>query len=64
MLATGKGLTVIVKLSEGPLQPFATGVTDIVAVVWFVVPFTTVKESISPVPEAGNPMLGLSFVQS
>ena len=60
---TGVGLTVIVNVIDGPLQPLATGVTVIVAVTGALVVFVAVKAAILPVPDAARPMLVLLFVQ-
>ena len=63
---TGNGLTVIVKVCEGPghivLPLVLSGVTVIVAVIGLPVAFVAVKE-ILPVPVAGNPIVVLLLVQ-
>ena len=59
----GVGLTVMVKETGVPGQPFAVGVTSIVPVIGVFVAFVAVNEAISPVPLAPNPMAVLSFVQ-
>ena len=46
-----------------PAQPFADGVTVIVAVTGAAVAFVAVKEGMSPDPFAANPMAVLLFVQ-
>ncbi len=62
------GLTVIVKVFDGPLQlvpPFVkVGVTVIVATTGAVPVFEAVNEAMLPVPEAARPMLVTSFVQA
>ena len=45
-----------------PTQPFAVGVTVIVAVIGFVVVLVAVNAAIFPVPFAPNPMAVLLFV--
>ena len=62
-VATGEGWTVMVNVFEDPVQPFADGVTVIVATTAVVPLFVAVKEAILPVPLAANPMLVLSLVQ-
>jgi len=61
------GLTVIVKVSDGPAQltiPIVyVGVTVIVAITGSVVVFTAGNEAMSPFPDEANPILGVSFVQ-
>ena len=57
------GLTVIVNVFESPGQPFAEAETLIVAVTGALLLFTVVNTGMSPVPEEGNPIDGLSFVQ-
>ena len=59
----GVGFTVIVKVSDVPVQEFALGVTSIVAVSDVVPAFVAVKLAISPVPLAAKPIEVLSFVQ-
>jgi hypothetical protein len=59
-----KELTVIVKLWGVPTQPFAVGVTVIVAVTGLALPFVAVKAGILPVPLAAKPMLVVLFVQA
>ena len=59
----GVGLTVIVKLWAAPGQPFASGVTVIVAVTATLDTLVAKKDGISPVPLAAKPMVVLSFVQ-
>ena len=59
----GVGLTVIVKVVDAPVQPFAEGVTVMVAVIGAFVVFTAVKAAILPVPLAARPMLGAVFIQ-
>lgn len=59
----GVGLTVMVNVLDVPVQPFADGVTVIVATTGVVPVFTAVKLAISPLPEAAKPIEVLSFVQ-
>ena len=62
------GLTVIVKVFEGPVQlgpPFVNvGVTVMVAITGAVPELVAVNEAILPLPEAARPMLVTSFVQA
>ena len=59
-------MTVIVKVVGVPSQPTEPlvnrGVTVIVAVTGAVPVFTAVKEAMSPVPLANNPIEGVLFV--
>ena len=59
----GVGFTVIVKETDAPVQPFAVGVTVIVATTAVVPLFVAVNEAIFPVPLPANPIEGLLFVQ-
>ena len=59
----GVGLTVIVKLRALPGQPFAKGVTIIVAVMGALVVLIAVNEGMSLVPLAPKPIEVLLFVQ-
>lgn len=62
----GVGLTVMVNVFDGPLQPtplLVFGVTVMVAVTGAVPVLIAVKEAMSPLPLAANPMLVLVFVQ-
>jgi hypothetical protein len=61
--AAGTLLTVMVKLCGVPVQPFAEGVTVIVATAGVLPLFIPLKAGISPVPEAASPMLVLLLVQ-
>lgn len=54
---TGFGFTVIVNVIGVPAQPFAVGVTVIVAVIVAPVLFTAVKAGKFPVPFAAKPIL-------
>ena len=56
-------MTVITKLREGPVQPFAEGVTVMPATTGAFVLFTAVKAGTLPEPVAGRPILVLSLVQ-
>ncbi len=62
-----EGFTVMVKVCEGPVQPadrlVKVGITVMVATTGAVVVFVAVKEVISPVPVAPNPMLVVLFDQ-
>lgn len=64
----GVGLTVIVKVCEGPIhvtEPFVKfGVTVIVATTGVVPVLTAVKAAMLPEPGEASPMPGVSFVQS
>ena len=53
----------IVNVVAVPVQPFALGVTVIVATIGLVVKLVAVKEEISPVPLAANPIAVELFVQ-
>jgi hypothetical protein len=57
------GFTVMVNVFAAPVQPFAVGVTVIVAVTGALVVFTPLNEGIFPVPLAARPMDGVLFVQ-
>jgi hypothetical protein len=59
----GVGLTVIVNVWAAPEQPFAIGMTTIVATTGADVLFVAVKPAILPVPLAARPMLVVVFVQ-
>ena len=59
----GVGLTVMVKVVDAPVQPFAEGVTVIVEIITVEPVLITVKAGILPVPLAVKPMLGVLFVQ-
>jgi hypothetical protein len=59
----GVGLTVIVNVCGVPEQPFAVGVTIMVAITGVDPVFVVVNAAILPVPLPDNPMLVLSFVQ-
>ena len=59
----GVGLTVMVKFCAGPGQPFAVGVTVMVAVTGTLVVLIAVNAGMFPLPLAARPMEGLSFVQ-
>ncbi len=54
----------MVKVVLVPKQPFAFGVTVIVASIGDVPLFVVIKLVILPLPIAGKPMEGVSFVQS
>ncbi len=60
----GVGLTVMVKVDGVPKQPFAFGVTIIVAFIGVNPVFIVVKFGILPFPVAAKPIDGVSFVQS
>ena len=59
----GVGLTVIVKLCAAPGQPFALGVTVIVAATGALVILIAANEEILPLPFLAKPIEGLLFVQ-
>ena len=48
----------MVKVSDGPGQPFTVGVTVIVAVIGPELVFSGTNAGIFPVPDAANPMDG------
>lgn len=60
---SGVGFTVMVKLCEAPGQPFAEGVTVIVAVTGALVRLIALNAGIFPAPPAAKPIEVLSFVQ-
>lgn len=60
---SGVGLTVMVKFCAGPGQPFAKGVTVMVAVTGALVVLIAVNDGISPVPFAARPIEGSLLVQ-
>ena len=62
-LRTGVGLTLIVNITAAPLQPFAIGVTEMIARIGDEVLFIPVNDGMFPVPLAARPIEGLSFVQ-
>jgi hypothetical protein len=57
------GLTLIVKVADGPGQPLAVGVTIIVAIAAVSIGLVAVNEAIFPAPVAGRPMDVLLLVQ-
>lgn len=64
MLSTaGVGFTIIANEAAVPVQLFAVGITDIVAVTGTVPLFTALNAAMFPFPDAANPMDVLSFVQ-
>ena len=60
---TGVGFTVISKLSVGPEQPFAEGVTVMVAVTGALPVLVAVNDGMFPLPAAARPMEASVFVQ-
>lgn len=62
-LASGDGLTVIVKISGIPMQELAEGVIEMVAETGAVLVFVAVKDAMFPVPFVGNPIEGSLFAQ-
>ena len=54
----------IVNVLGVPIQPFAFGVTVIVAIMGVKPLFVVIKEAMFPLPVAAKPMDGVSFVQS
>ena len=59
----GVGLTVIVKFCGVPAQPFAKGVTVMVATIGVELAFVAVKAGIVPTPVAASPIEGCELVQ-
>ena len=59
----GVGFTVMVKETGAPGQPFAVGVTVMVAITAVVPPFVAVNEAMLPLPLAASPMDGVSLIQ-
>jgi hypothetical protein len=59
----GVGFTVIVNVSGVPTQPFAEGVTVMVATTGALVALVAEKEGRLPVPLAARPMEAMSFDQ-
>ena len=64
LVTTAVGLTVMVKVISGPVQPLFVGVTLMVAVMGAVVLLVAVKPGILPEPLAASPMEGVLFIQS
>jgi hypothetical protein len=62
-VTVGAGFTVIMNVIGAPVQPFAVGVTVIVATTGVVPALIAVNEGISPVPLAASPIDGVLFVQ-
>ncbi len=60
---TAVGFTVIVNVLGVPVQPFAVGVTVIVATTGALPVLVAMKLAILPVPLAANPIDGALFVQ-
>ena len=58
------GLTVIVNENVGPVQPFAEGVTVIVATIGAVPALVATNDGIFPVPLGASPIEGALFVQA
>lgn len=63
LLSFGVGFTLMPKVSALPVQPFADGVTVIVAATGAVAVLPAVNDVISPVPFAASPIEVLLFVQ-
>ena len=61
MVINGFG-TVIVKVCAGPVQPFAVGVTVILATSPLLEVFVAIKDGIFPVPVAARPIAGFELV--
>ena len=59
----GIGFIVNVKLDETPIQPFAVGVTVIVAMFRELVVFWPIKIGIDPFPDAANPTVVFELTQ-
>ena len=55
--------TVIVKVCAGPVQPFAVGVTVILATSALLEVFVATNDGKFPVPVAARPIAGFEFVQ-
>ena len=64
MFTVGVGLTVIVNVCGEPAQPFADGVTLIVAVTGALEVFVAVNAAMFPVPLAAKPIEVVLFVQA
>ncbi len=62
-ITTGLGLTVIVKVTGGPVQLFRVGITVIVAVIGALVLLTAVNEGILFIPDETRPMAIFELVQ-
>ena len=63
IVISGKEFTVMVYEAGAPVQPFAEGVTVMVAEIAPVPVFVAVKAGISPVPLVARPTAVLEFVQ-
>lgn len=63
VFTTGVGFTVIVSVLAVPVQPFADGVTVIVAVTGALVVFVAVNAGMLPAPLAARPIEVVLFVQ-
>ena len=63
VFTVGRGFTVMVNVVGVPGQPFAVGVTVMVAVVAIVPGLVAVNEAMLPTPVTPNPIPGLLFVQ-
>ena len=59
----GLGFTVMVNVCAAPKQPFADGMTVMVAIMGDEVKLVAVNDGILPTPLAANPMLVVLFVQ-
>ena len=59
----GVGSTVMIKLCAKPLQPFAKGATEIIAITGALVILIAVNDGIAPMPFAAKPIEGSLFVQ-
>lgn len=62
-VTVGIGLTVITVTCEGPVHPFAVGITVILAVCTVVPALVAVKPPMLPDPDEASPMLLFEFVQ-
>jgi hypothetical protein len=62
-VTTGAGITVMLKLMLAPVQLLVLGVTLRFAVSVTIPVFMAVKELMSPMPFALNPIAGVSLVQ-
>jgi hypothetical protein len=63
-LTVGAGFTVIVNVIGVPTQPFAVGVTVMVAITGIAPALVAVNEGIFPVPLAPSPIVGSLLVHA
>ena len=62
-VTTGSGLIVMVKVDDGPVQLFKTGITVMLAVIGDEVLLTAVNAGMLPLPLAARPISGFELVQ-